>query len=350
MTKLTVVVGGQYGSEGKGAVVGHLARNADARTTVIRVAGPNAGHTAYDQTGREWKLRAVPVAAVTSLTCQLHIAAGSEVDPIVLADEVTALDEAGFGVSARLTVHPAATILLPDHIATEAMQGIVGRIGSTGKGVGAARADRINRHASTAGELFRHRPAVLCPDGPFNLDGNEHVIVEGTQGYGLGLHTRQYPQVTSSDCRAIDFLGMAGISPWSLDVDRIMVWVVARMYPIRVAGNSGPLKDETTWADLGLPEERTTVTNKVRRVGAWDDELLAEAIYANGGGAWHSDVKIALTMVDQRFPKLRDLTDSDQLGAHEDAVEWMTDMQDRMETDIGLIGTGPNSMMKVGLG
>jgi adenylosuccinate synthase len=347
MTDVTVVVGGQYGSEGKGAVVAFLARGAGESTTVIRVAGPNAGHTAYDPQGREWKLRAVPVAAVTSRTCQLHIGAGSEIDPTVLADEVTRLDEAGHDVSSRLTIHPAATILLPSDIAEEATSGIVGRIGSTGKGIGAARAARIMRTAPTAGELFKHRPSTLSEDGPFDLGGVQHVIVEGTQGYGLGLHTRQYPQVTSSDCRAIDFLGMAGISPWSVDVDRLRVLIVARMYPIRVAGNSGPLKDETSWSQLGLPEEHTTVTNKVRRVGEWDDELLHEAIAANGGGNWNSDVQLAITMVDQRFPQIRDVINPGRITDH--AYEWLQNAQDEAETDIALIGTGPNSMMEVSL-
>lgn len=347
MSNVTMVVGGQYGSEGKGAVVGFLARDADSRTTVIRVAGPNAGHTAYDSHGTEWKLRAVPVAAVTSRECQLHIAAGSEIDPSVLADEVTRLDEAGHKVSERLTVHPAATILTVDNLATEAITGLVARIGSTGKGIGAARAARAMRTAPTAGELFKHRPLILSEDGPFDVYTPRHVIIEGTQGYGLGLHTRQYPQVTSSDCRAVDFLGMAGISPWSLDVDSFDVIVVARVYPIRVAGNSGPLKDETTWEELGLPEERTTVTNKVRRVGAWDSDLLHEAIIANGGGNWNSSVQLAITMLDQQFPQMRDVYDSEKLtGA---ALEWLTDVQDEHETDIKLVGTGPNSMMEVSI-
>lgn len=347
MSKVTVVVGGQYGSEGKGAVVGFLARNVNSDTTVIRVAGPNAGHTAYDEKGVEWKLRAVPVAAVTSMHCKLHIAAGSEVDPSVLADEVTRLDQAGFGVSSRLTVHPAATILLPNHIATESMVGLVDRIGSTGKGIGAARAARIMREAPTAGELFKHRPSILSEPGPFELDLWENTIIEGTQGYGLGLHTSHYPQVTSSDCRAIDFLGMAGISPWADEITSFDVIVVARTFPIRVAGNSGPLLNETTWAELGLPEERTTVTNKVRRVGEWDPELLDEALRANGGGGWCPDVGLAVTMVDQRFPAMRDIRDPEQIT--DDALEWLREVQDEFETDIRYIGTGPNSMMEVGI-
>lgn len=346
MTNVTVVVGAQYGSEGKGAVVAHLAKELclTRNDLVVRVAGPNAGHTAYDYTGREWKLRAVPVAAVKSRLCQLHIAAGSEVDPIVLANEVTALDEAGHDVSRRLTVHPSATIILESHIQAEQGSGIVGRIGSTGKGIGAARADRIGRTAPTAGELFKHRPRTLSDPGPLDLAGVGELIIEGTQGYGLGLHTENYPQVTSSDCRAIDFLAMAGVSPWDKRVEDLRIMLVARAFPIRVAGNSGPLKGETSWAELGLDEERTTVTQKIRRVGAWDDDLLAEAIEANGGGNWNMAVQLAVTMVDQKFPEVHDSKDLSDA-----ALQWLVEVQDEHEIDITYAGTGPDTMFEVHL-
>ena len=77
MGTLKVVVGGQFGSEAKGAVGAYLA--ADGRTATVRVAGPNAGHTAYDADGREWKLRQIPAAAVTTDT-PIFIGAGSEID------------------------------------------------------------------------------------------------------------------------------------------------------------------------------------------------------------------------------------------------------------------------------
>jgi adenylosuccinate synthase len=181
----------------------------------------------------------------------------------------------------------------------------------------------------------------LSPPGPFDVDGARNVIIEGTQGYGLGLHTGFYPQTTSSDCRAIDFLAMAGISPWQAGIN-IEVILVARVYPIRVAGNSGPLMAETTWAELGLPEERTTVTNNVRRVGAWDDELVFEAIEANGGGGFHPDVKLALTMLDHRFPDNRDMP-----MLSEDAVKYVEDLQDHLETFIEFVGTGPQTVVEL---
>jgi adenylosuccinate synthase len=189
--------------------------------------------------------------------------------------------------------------------------------------------------------------SLLSAPGPMDLDDVGWVVVEGTQGYGLGLHTENYPQVTSSDCRAIDFLGMAGISPWDLDVGPFEVIVVIRTHPIRVAGNSGPLKDETSWEHLNLPEERTTVTNKVRRVGQWDSRLVDQAIRANGGGGWNDTVKLAVTMLDQKFPEVKNLADSDLWSS--EARSWIQDVQDEFETDVAYVGTGPDAMGEVRL-
>lgn len=344
MTELTVVVGGQYGSEGKGAIAAHLTRDWIQTDVAVRVAGPNAGHTAYDENNREWKLRAVPVAAVSSRYCQLHIAAGSEIDLSVLLAELAELNEAGYRASERLTIHPSATILSPEHIGEEIRSGIVGRIGSTGKGIGAARAARIHRTASIAQDVKALAP-YLGESGPLDPTGIRRLLIEGTQGYGLGLHTGFYPQVTSSDCRAVDFLAMAGLSPWRSQIDPLKVVVVARMYPIRVAGNSGPIQGETSWERLGLPEERTTVTNKVRRVGAWDQELLAEAVAANGGGNWNPDVQLALTMVDQRWPEMRGVTKQEEVI--DTVAEWVVDVQDELETDVAYLGTSPTTVCEV---
>ena len=345
MTNVTVVVGGQFGSEGKGAVCGFLGRSMTERDLAIRVAGPNAGHTVWSDTGREWKLRAVPVAAVTSPDCQLHIAAGSEIDPTVLFAELADLDDAGFGASGRLTIHPSATIITSKHQADEQSLGLIGRVGSTGKGIGAARAARIMREASQAKD-YKSLAAFMEPDGPLELDSAGHIVVEGTQGYGLGLNTRFYPQTTSSNYRAIDFLAMAGIAPWAPNVDNLDVIIVARTFPIRVAGNSGPLHDETSWADLGLPEEKTTVTQKIRRVGGWDELLLHEAIRANGGGDWNPDVSLAITMLDQLYPSCRDLT-TDKWD--DEVVEWVQKIQTEFETDVKYVGTGPQSMFEVAI-
>lgn len=338
MTRVIVVAGAQFGSEGKGAICGHLGKQMRRQDVAIRVAGPNAGHTAYDSDHREWKLRAVPVAAVTSSDCQLHIAAGSEIDLSVLNAELALLDQAGHRATERLTIHPSATIIDQKHLGQESVSGLVGRIGSTGKGIGAARSARIWREANTAEAAFPMR--MLSHPGPFDLDGIGTVVVEGTQGYGLGLHTQFYPQVTSSDCRAIDFLAMAGISPWA--ARELQVILVARVYPIRVAGNSGPLFGETSWEKLGLPEERTTVTHKIRRVGAWDHQLVLEAIRANGGGSYTPEVHLALTMLDQRIPAIRD-----QTKLTTEALVLVEGLEEQLETHITMVGTGPETVAQL---
>jgi len=177
------------------------------------------------------------------------------------------------------------------------------------------------------------------------LAGGADVFIEAAQGYGLGLHTQCYPATTSADCTAIDALADCRISPWALDVVP-QVWVVLRPYPIRIAGNSGPLYRETSWDELGLPEERTTVTNKVRRVGHWDPALARRAVKANGG----STVRIALMMMDQVVPAVRGMTrpgDLAGLSGTEDVklVEWIQRVSRDTGAKVHAIGTGPDTMV-----
>lgn len=352
MEQLTVVVGGQFGSEGKGAVTAHLAQRLGPNDLNIRVAGPNAGHTGYDVRGRKYALRQIPIGAVTS-TCQLGIAAGSEIDPDVLLDELDLLDADGHDVTPRLWVHPSATIIDPEHKAVEKGAKLIERVGSTGKGIGAARAGRLMRVARIAGEMRSNHPLASLnrswPTLPFGSRGTAKVLIEGTQGYGLGLHTGFYPQTTSSDCRAIDFLAMAGINPWDPSIKDgvadLRVWVVARVYPIRVAGNSGPLSGETTWEHLGLEEERTTVTQKVRRVGSWDGELVREAVKANGG---YPVARIALTMLDQMFPEVAGATEVQALSKA--AREFIIDVEVETGTEVGMVGTSPTTIIELANG
>lgn len=344
MSKITVVVGGQFGSEGKGAITGHIAEQSMGRGTVTgvtRVAGPNAGHTAYDAEGRKWALRQVPVGAVTNLDALLFIGPGSEIDISVLQAEVVALDDAGLAVSERLYIDRSATMLTSEHHARETTEGLTGRIGSTGKGIGAARADRIMRTARLAENVpdLQFLGAVVDTIPLQNKVG--HLIIEGTQGYGLGLHTPNYPKVTSSDCRAIDFLAMAGISPWALYWSYIDVVVVARAYPIRVAGNSGALKGETTWAELGLAAERTTVTQKIRRVGAWDADLVRSAVRENGG---HPTVRLALTMADQVFPGMAGVTERDP--EHTEFEHWVISRGRDAQARVAFVGTSPTTVIE----
>lgn len=319
---VTVVVGGQFGSEAKGHVTAKLAAESARVVMVVRVGGPNAGHSAIGVLDNlKYSLRQVPVAAVTRLDCKLVIGEGSEVEPDVLFEEVAMLDAAGYRVSERLYVDASATVIQSQHKVLEGQ--LVGDIGSTGKGVGAARAEHIMRTAVLLGEFLsgtrEHKFEIVTFSSlvirRWLQDGGK-VIIEGTQGYGLGLHAGEYPYCTSSDCRAIDFLAMAGISPWAPEVSNLSVWVVLRTFPIRVAGNSGVLEDEKTWEEMrnitgieDLQPELTTVTQKVRRVGGFDWVRAKRAVIGNG-----TNVNIALTFMDYIDPGLVEIGKLSHVG------------------------------------
>lgn len=350
-SRVITVVGGQYGSEGKGAIAAMLSRReqlneaSEFPLAAVRVAGPNAGHCVMDRTGRKWALRAIPVAAVSNPEARLFISAGSEIDEDVLESEITALDAAGFKVSRRLLVDGQATVIQPEDKEREALISS----GTTGKGIGAARANRAMRAAplwSHGGPVSEHAWQSGVNTGVIlrgHLRGGGCVLVEGTQGYALGTHAGWYPYCTSSDCRAIDFLAMAGICPWSPEVNESEVWVCLRTYPIRIAGNSGPMVGETSWDELNtrtkghIQPEYTTVTQKMRRVGEWDPELAAAAVEANGGERVH----IALTFFDYWFPEL---AGADRYGQM-DLQHW--ERIDKVEAETGAavqyLGTGPDT-------
>lgn len=365
MQRVDVVVGAQYGSEGKGHVTAQLVQKAidydgeDMQVINVRVAGPNAGHTVYDKAGNRFALRCVPVGAAISDDVTLYIAPGSEIELSVLMEEVTILRANGHPLS-NFSISGEATILTSYHKELETSGKLTERLGSTGKGIGAARSERIWRRADRVQDdpeflkildslgIVVAEPASLYAHDRIAADENTHIIIEGTQGYGLGLHAGFYPQCTSSDARAIDFLAMAGLSPWRIETQSFVIWCVARVYPIRVAGNSGPMEGETTWEELGLPEEHTTVTNKVRRVGQWEPDMIFDAVQANGGQA---HVVLALTMIDQKFPKIRGLSgnweeESEQLTAlmpeaTANLVEFLSKVQMDAMAPLAMMTTSP---------
>lgn len=344
-----VVVGGQFGSEGKGAVAAALVEQAwheGMNATSVRVGGPNAGHTAYDYYDRKWALRQIPVGAVKNQTGLLVIAAGSEIDIAVLRSEVGALEADGHRISDRLYIDKQATVIEQVDKDTEAARGFANKFGSTAKGIGAARARRLTREAplvqdfaneiGTLGTLTDTRhflTSVAEADG-------EPIVIEGTQGYGLGLHAGLYPFCTAGDVTVGDALAQTGLHMHHPAVELVVPWVVLRAYPIRVAGNSGPLADETTWDALGLPEERTTVTKLVRRVGGWDKTLARDSIEANGRA-----VRVAITMVDQVDPMIAGATEPEQIDGCAAANDWLAQIQDELpeEARLSYIGTGPDT-------
>ncbi len=281
---VTVVVGGQYGSEGKGKVAHFLVRETGA-SIAVRVGGPNSGHTTYDRHGERYIFRQLPTAALEPETICV-LGAGSLVDADVLRREVERI-----GLSPeRLMIDPGAFVITEKHKRRERESCLRERIGSTLCGVGEAVIERIRRTSSES--LAAAHPYLRCftVNGPVRsilrnrLAAGERIVIEGTQGFGLSSpHSPHYPYTTSRDTTAAAFVAEAGLSP--LDVDDVVL--VLRAFPIRVEGNSGPLPLEIDWSTVaresGSPYfvERTTVTGSVRRVARFDPAIVCAAIEAN---------------------------------------------------------------------
>ena len=270
-----VIVGMQWGSEGKGKIAAMLALEYDAS---VRVGGPNAGHTVIVN-GKPRVTRHLP-AAVVNRDCRLYLGAGACIDLAVLEHE---LDEwADYDAAARLTIDPRASLVWPHH--REQEQKDCGWMGSTCKGGGAALIDKIRRHTSTppidtTGPLRVGSRAILVADVRTRLEQHSSVLVEGTQGVLLSLDHGDWPWVTARNVTPSAILGDIGIGP--RDVRR--VYGVLRTYPIRVGGPSGPMPGEITWEELAaesgkpIDPERTTVTQRPRRIARIDWAQLQRA-------------------------------------------------------------------------
>lgn len=287
---VSVVVGGQYGSEGKGKVALEWVRRANsARVGVVRVGGPNSGHTAYDRSGAKFALRQMPAGAVDR-NVDVVFPPGSFIDVDVLLNEIQLLDYP----RDRIFISPYANVITAEQKLWERDAGLVSEIGSTGSGVGAAVIAAVGRGAHNL-HLDRQDARCCAPLEDYIrdttgllrrwLDDRARIIVEGTQGFGLSLYDGGFwPKATARCTTAASALGECGLSP--LDVDDVTL--VIRSFPIRVAGQSGPLPGETTWERIAEAldttrdiREFTTVTNKLRRVGEFDAEIVKSAIDSN---------------------------------------------------------------------
>lgn len=308
-----VIVGGEYGSEGKGHIAAYLAPEYDV---LVRVGGPNAGHTVFGEPPYTHHL--LPSGTLRS-EAQLVIGPGAALDVHGLLKEV-----ADCRVSAqRLSIDPQATIISRSDASWE-MKRLRGSISSTAQGGGRAMARRIlYRNLRGQVKLARDIPALR----PFLRETTEvldrafqrgsRIMLEGTQGTGLSLFHGDYPYVTSRDTTVSGCLAEAGIAPSR--VRRIVV--VCRTYPIRVGGPSGDMGVELSWAEIsrrsGIPvgklrkAEKTSTTKRRRRVAEFDWRLLRKVASLNG------PTDIALTFADyltkrnqaaRRFEQLDSLT------------------------------------------
>lgn len=309
------MVGGQYGSEGKGVIVNKIANDYDVH---VRTGGPNAGHSFY-YNGQPRKMQAIP-CGWTNPSAMLVIGRGALVNPEILNSELEWLEKEDPNIRSRLLIDYHAGVLDPSfHVEEGGIHGeIHERIGSTGEGVGAARMARMARNpknfslmadvAADWGLTNQLADTVSVLNGWVSKD-KVNVLLEGTQGSGLSLIHGPWPFVTSSDTNAAQLAADAGIPPhWVSDV-----LLVVRAYPIRVAGNSGPLENELSWGEMssrvGRPvQERTTVTKLIRRVGEWDDDLFKRSVMLN------APTDVALTFADYISPKDEGLTSWDAVS------------------------------------
>lgn len=280
---VSIVFGGQWGSEGKGKTTLFFSKKLRA-STVVRVGGPNSGHTIVNDNGEKMSFQILPVASILEgVTCVLP--AGAYIDTNILEKE---LYISGLPHN-KLKINPNAVIVNKELKELEKHESLSERIGSTESGTGAAVISRIRRDNSA--QLARDIPALrqfVCDTTDFlrsEIIHSHEVIIEGTQGFGLSLlHAWEYPYVTSRDTSAAYFAAEAGISPF--DVKRIIMTI--RAFPIRVAGNSGPLPKEISWKDVTAASgakneitEHTTVTNRIRRVAEFDADIVKRSIKAN---------------------------------------------------------------------
>ncbi|HMV53820.1 MAG TPA: adenylosuccinate synthase [Rhodocyclaceae bacterium] len=328
MARNVVVVGTQWGDEGKGKVVDWLTDHAQG---VVRFqGGHNAGHTLVIK-GQKYALNLIPSGIMRdSVAC--YIGNGVVLNATHLLSEIDRLETGGIEVRSRLKVSQGCPLILPHHqaldVAREAARG-GGKIGTTGKGIGPAYEDKIarralrvldlfypERFAERLRELLDYHNFVLTQylkaeavDYNKSLDeamaiapkirpmvgdvsaalyaanqAGQNLLFEGAQGTLLDIDHGTYPFVTSSNCVAGQAAAGSGVGPGMLHY----VLGIVKAYTTRVG--SGPFPSELPIEDEGtvgyhlstVGHERGTVTGRARRCGWFDAAALRRSIQING--------------------------------------------------------------------
>lgn len=325
--------GGQFGSEGKGKIVSHLSLNDDV-DVAVRCGGPNSGHT-VDYGGERHAMRLIPAGFINQKT-RLLIAAGAIINPRILFEEISEckINPKRIGIDKN-----TAIITDKDSIAEKNIT-LRERTGSTLSGTGIGVSKRVLRDPSLklAKDIDELKPFITDVSEEVNstLDEGKKVIIEGTQGFGLSVyHTQYFPYATSRDTSVAAFLSEVGVSPFMVS-DVIMC---VRTFPIRVAGNSGPLPNEITWEKLqeisGYPypiREFTTTTHKLRRVAKFDLSEVERSTRVN------RPTSIALHASDYIDYANESLTDFEELT--ESAKSFIQNLEQALKTPIDFVGTG----------
>ena len=324
MGKNVVVIGTQWGDEGKGKIVDWLAEEAGG---VVRFqGGHNAGHTLVIG-GRKTILRLIP-SGILHPKVSVYIGNGVVLSPTALLQEIGELEAAGVEVRSRLKISPACPLVLPYHVAIDqAREGSMGdaKIGTTGRGIGPTYEDKVARRAIRVQDLlvperlaaklgkalefhnfvltglYKRDPVpyqatldallALAPQiAPMVADVSallnasrvrgESLLFEGAQGSLLDVDHGTYPYVTSSNCLAGAAAAGAGVSPHCLDY----VLGIAKAYTTRVG--TGPFPTELT-DDIGAGiakrgNEFGSVTGRPRRCGWLDMPALTRSLQLNG--------------------------------------------------------------------
>ena len=322
MEKVDVILGLQWGDEGKGKVVDVLTPRYDV---VARFqGGPNAGHT-LEFDGQKYILRSIPSGIFQGGKTNI-IGGGVVVDPVLFRDEAEALARSGHDLTRQLAVSKKAHLILPTHrvldAAYEAAKGDQ-RIGTTGKGIGPAYTDKVSRNGLRVGDLlepdFRARyerakgrhEAILRSLGfaydiaelerqwfpaveylrNYRIIDSEYVInkmlcegrsvlAEGAQGTLLDVDFGSYPFVTSSNTVCAGACTGLGVAP-----NRIgEVYGIFKAYCTRVGSGPFPteLFDETGARMRSIGHEYGAVTGRERRCGWLDLVALKYSIMING--------------------------------------------------------------------
>jgi adenylosuccinate synthase len=324
MGKNVVVIGTQWGDEGKGKVVDWLTDHAQG---VVRFqGGHNAGHTLVIG-GKKTVLHLVPSGVLREgVTC--YIGNGVVLSPRALVDEIDELERAGVDVSSRLRISEACPLILPYHaaidVARESAQGD-SKIGTTGRGIGPAYEDKVARRAIRLNDLLspgrfsakleklldfhnfvltrylgakpvdfektRDDALALAPRlKPLVADvsralyeaarSGSNLLFEGAQGALLDVDHGTYPYVTSSNCVAGAAAAGAGIGPQMLHY----VLGITKAYTTRVGSGPFPteLRDATGELLRKRGQEFGATTGRPRRCGWFDAAALRRSIQING--------------------------------------------------------------------
>lgn len=319
--KTDVLLGLQWGDEGKGKVVDVLTPNYDLITRFQ--GGPNAGHT-LEFKGEKYVLRSVPSGIFQGDKINV-IGNGVVLDPSLFKAEIDALEATGHPLTERLKISKKAHLILPTHRlldqAYETAKG-AGKIGTTGKGIGPTYTDKISRNGLRVGDLLhnfdekykaaieRHKGILAQYDFEYDLEtlerewfegvatirrfeliDSEHVInnalkadkkvlAEGAQGTMLDIDFGSYPFVTSSNTICAGACTGLGIAPRNIGE----VFGIFKAYCTRVGSGPFPteLEDETGDLMRKYGNEFGSVTGRPRRCGWVDLVALRYAIMING--------------------------------------------------------------------